>query len=228
MFSLPQGYNAFQSYGFGAQAYYPTQPTSTPSLFTGGFGGLQSGFGVQGGFGVQAGFWSQMMQVQQNLFQGWQNFCGCSSSNRNSNNFPNQFGGHHHDRFRNCFGGRPRGCEGPRRPTCGTTTPTVPTTPTTPTVPTAPTTPVAPVATTPPPALTRSTVSALPSVRTQTSTALPTTTVTNRGQATAAHNYGAFGPAGNFAGFVPNVSYYNNVNNNQAISMGTANSVVRY
>ncbi len=207
-----QGYNAFQSYAFGSvYGGFPAQSSQTPALW-GGIG-LPPGFGVQGGFGVQSSFWSQLMQVQQNLFQGWQNFCGCQGQ-RDS-------GRHHNhntrDRFRDCFGGRQRTC-GPRpRPTCSNEQ-TAPTTPTTPPAPTTSTAQAAPATRAP---LTRATVTALPTPpRTQTTTALPR--ATSPIVASAAHNYGAFGPAGggNAMGIVANASYWNTTQNSQAIAIG--------
>lgn len=206
---LPQGYNAFQSYAFGsvsgAGSFYPTQSTQ----FSPHWGGLQACGGLQGGFGVQASFWGQLMQIQQNLFQGWQDFCGClTQHNRCDQNGPERpdcFGRHRghrpdHDRFRNCFGGRPRD-RGPR-PACSDNAPSAsaPSTPATP----APSTPSTP---TPAPApaqpLTR-TAPLLPAVRTQVPASGATATVTvvkratpaRTAQATDPMNYGAFGPTG--------------------------------
>lgn len=205
-----QGYNAFQSYAFGSvYGGFPVQSCQTPALW-GGIG-LPPGFGVQGGFGVQSSFWSQLMQVQQNLFQGWQNFCGCQGRGRD-----HQGPHHNHDRFRNCFGGRPRTCGTRPRPNCSNEQ----TTPTTPTPTPTPTTPAPATETTRAP-LTRTTVAALPTPpRTQAATALPKPA--SPIVAAAAHSYGAFGPAGggNAMGIVGNASYWNTTQNSQAITIG--------
>ncbi len=81
------------------------------------FGGLGSSFGfgfpclppvsmpMGGNYLGESNFWAQTMQAQQNLFQGWQGFCGCPGQQRpqfGNNCRPREVEVHHHYHYHDC------------------------------------------------------------------------------------------------------------------------------
>lgn len=81
------------------------------------FGGLGNGFGypclppvsmpMGGNYLAESNFWAQTMQAQQNLFQGWQGFCGCQGQQQPQqpqfgNCRPRDVEVHHHYHYHDC------------------------------------------------------------------------------------------------------------------------------
>ena len=77
-----QSYQSYQSFPYqqqsqpmyfgNCQPFYPQIPQACPPM--------------GGNYLAESNYWSQLMQCQQNLFQGWQGFCGCQQQQ------PPQFG----------------------------------------------------------------------------------------------------------------------------------------